>query len=437
MIQWIYTSTPLAYFVQSFWRDEAFTYLLAKNNFLKILWLTARDFNPPLYYLILNIWMRMFGSSEIAIRSLSLVAFGLVFYIFVEFLHNVLNVKKQRVVLYSLLFFLNPILNYYAFEGRMYSLFTLFAGLSFYLLYKKKVREYVIVTTLGLYTHYFMIFAVLSQFVYVSLSSWHSRDKKQILKKMIRPLLLFAPWIFYAATCNVFFQSDFWILKPIFKKLLIIPAQIYTGYETELMFYNKYILLFSILTWTLFMLSLFILRSKFKSNDSVKLFLIWFSIPTFIVLSVSFWKPIFLPRYLIFASLGFILYIVVFLESVSKNSIRIVILLILLYATLHFNKLQVEMRKKSDFKKLSAEIKLLLKKNDLVYVENELDFHTAKYYIGESRVFIYKKPYGDIPAYVGKILIPEEKIAYSLPFYPKKAIVIDRNLHYTIEQAVR
>src|SRR3990167_6624100 len=159
MTDWFYSNTPLAYFIQSFWRDEAFSYLLAKNGFLKILWLTARDFNPPLYYLILNAWMKIFGSSEIAIRSMSLVAFGLIFYIFVEFLQNVLRVKKSRIVLYSLLFFSNPILNYYAFEGRMYSLFALFASLSFYFLYKRKVGKYVIVTTLGLYTHYFMVLA--------------------------------------------------------------------------------------------------------------------------------------------------------------------------------------------------------------------------------------------------------------------------------------
>ena len=38
---------------------------------------TARDIHPPLYYWLLHLWIRLTGSSEFAIRSLSVFA-GLV-----------------------------------------------------------------------------------------------------------------------------------------------------------------------------------------------------------------------------------------------------------------------------------------------------------------------------------------------------------------------
>jgi len=65
--------TPLFYLIQSVWRDEAFSYFMAKPNLLKIIATTAQDFNPPLYYLLLHLWMYMAGHSDIGLRLLSFI----------------------------------------------------------------------------------------------------------------------------------------------------------------------------------------------------------------------------------------------------------------------------------------------------------------------------------------------------------------------------
>lgn len=61
MISFLFERTPLAYLVSSFWRDEAFSYLMAKQPLFSLLWSTAQDSNPPLYYLLLKVWMGILG----------------------------------------------------------------------------------------------------------------------------------------------------------------------------------------------------------------------------------------------------------------------------------------------------------------------------------------------------------------------------------------
>jgi uncharacterized membrane protein len=75
MLDYLFTKTPLIFLTQNLWRDEAFSYLLAKEPISKMLPLTAGDFSPPLYYIVLHYWMSIFGTSEVALRSLSTLFF--------------------------------------------------------------------------------------------------------------------------------------------------------------------------------------------------------------------------------------------------------------------------------------------------------------------------------------------------------------------------
>ena len=61
---------------QSLWYDEAFSVYLAQMPLGEITARTAADIQPPLYYYLLHFWMLFAGSSEFAVRFLSL-AFGM------------------------------------------------------------------------------------------------------------------------------------------------------------------------------------------------------------------------------------------------------------------------------------------------------------------------------------------------------------------------
>src|SRR3989338_7209134 len=141
----LFTFTPLKFYVQSIWRDEAFSYLLAKQNIFQILSLTAKDFNPPLYYLLLHVWVGMF-------------------------LLDIFQFSIKEVFISLLLFVLNPLLHYYAFEARMYSLLAFLVTLSFYFLAKKSYRKYALTVILSLYTHYFAIFPLLGHIIFILLT---------------------------------------------------------------------------------------------------------------------------------------------------------------------------------------------------------------------------------------------------------------------------
>ncbi|HVC92229.1 MAG TPA: glycosyltransferase family 39 protein [Pirellulales bacterium] len=59
---------------RSLWFDEAFTWRLAGFPCAEIIERTARDNNPPLYYLLLKLWVACFGDSAVTMRLPSVLA---------------------------------------------------------------------------------------------------------------------------------------------------------------------------------------------------------------------------------------------------------------------------------------------------------------------------------------------------------------------------
>ncbi|MBA3955533.1 MAG: hypothetical protein H0X58_02585, partial [Acidimicrobiia bacterium] len=57
----------------SLWVDEGMSVGIASHSLTEIPAVLIRDGSPPLYYVVLHLWMGLFGSSEVAVRSLSLV----------------------------------------------------------------------------------------------------------------------------------------------------------------------------------------------------------------------------------------------------------------------------------------------------------------------------------------------------------------------------
>ena len=432
MIDFILTQTPLAFFIQSFWRDEAFSYILASRNIFEIIFYTARDFNPPLYYILLHYWMGIFGTSEIAIRSLSLLFFSLTLYICFEFLKDILKLSDKKSLLYLFIFLINPLLVYFAFEARMYSMFTFFSVLSYYSFYSNKSKLYIISTILGLYTHYIMVLVVLSQLAFYFVID-RKRQNKTKLKYAYAALFIFIPWVLFVFSQGQFFTTSFWIERMRINTFVNLFAILYLGYEQGSRFFSKELQFLTLFFASLFIITILKLKNEMGEKRKLFLFLgIWSIGSSLLIGFISFFKPLFIPRYLIFSSVGFIFLTIFMLEELPLR-IRWIALIILIFFTLNFQKLQIQQKRKSEVRKTIDEIKLVAKKNDLIYVSDELDYFTVQYYLGEDRVFIYNKTYDEIPQFVGKALIPKEKIASALPSYPQKAFVLSRNGTYVIQ----
>lgn len=119
---------------QSYWLDEAINVTAASTrSYLDLITnYSLGDFHPPLYHPLLKTWIELFGSSEIATRSFSIIlglAVGLFsFWLATDyFAYNQAKLKLKRFPLNSsqltlLLVMISPLLIYYSQEARMYML---------------------------------------------------------------------------------------------------------------------------------------------------------------------------------------------------------------------------------------------------------------------------------------------------------------------------
>lgn len=418
MYAWLFTKTPLVYLVQSYWRDEAFSYYLAKKNIVDILIISAKDFTPPLYHLILHFWIKIFGGSEISIRSMSLIFYWATVYLVTHFLEDIFKMNTKKAVFYTLFAAINPLLIYYALEGRMYTMFAFLASLSFYFLYRKKYKLYLVFTILGLYTHYFMILVVAAQYLL-------TKSGKQIVA-----MICFLPWIIFTIINRGIDLDSFWIQRFRFDSLINFIGSLYTGYEREFKFYDKFIFPLSIAL--LMLIAYGYLKTKIEKDYFIyKYFFVWSILIPFSIVLLSFIKPIFLPRYLIFSTVGLIL-LLIFIIDKLQIFLKTLIIFFIIMVTFNYNRLQIKERTKGNIKKTVKEIKYLMKKEDVLYVTSELDYFTAQYYLDENKVYIWGKSYEEIPNYVGKALIPKNKLVYNLPVYPKRAFVLNPDGKYTV-----
>ncbi len=441
MLSFLFQKTPLKFYVQSIWRDEAFTYLLAKQNIFQIVRMTALDSNPPLYYLLLHFWMAIFGGSEFALRTLSFLFFIGSLYVAGLFLIDVFRLPVRRAFIFLALFVASPVLHYYAFEARMYSLIAFTVSLSFYFLYKRDYRKYMAATIISMYTHYFTFFALAGQILYLALTT-PRHDAKRILRMFAGMFLSYLPWIAVVLFSRPPVANGFWIQKLLPSTLFNVPAILLTGYEQYQWFPYRWLpyvslFLYAVAGYSLFMFAkgghLLRLHVDHRKHGHIGLLLFcWVMIPTILVLLVSAFKPLFLPRYLIFITFGMLLSFIYMVRS-FRPAFRYGVFAVLLLVSLNYANLQMEKRVKANIRKPLLEIKRLMDKNDVVFVTHEFNYHPAQYYINDRQVYLYGKTYEEVPWYVGKVLFDKNKVANTLPVYPDKAFVLKDNLNYSVQ----
>jgi mannosyltransferase len=115
---------------QSLWSDELFSRYYADLFGLKFLWTTGflHEDSPPLYYMAIAAWMGVFGTSEAAMRSFSLVA-SVAALLFVYLIGKELF-GQRRAMLAAFIFALMPMQVSFAQEARTYALLLIPIGMS-------------------------------------------------------------------------------------------------------------------------------------------------------------------------------------------------------------------------------------------------------------------------------------------------------------------
>ncbi|MFO0703684.1 MAG: hypothetical protein U0525_03090 [Patescibacteria group bacterium] len=119
---------------QSLWLDEATSakVVMKYNPFEIVKIFSPYDFHPSGYYIVLWVWSKVFGTSEIALRSLSLLAmFASCIPIYLSL--QIISKEKYRTPLIGIMVFLTqPLIWYYSHEARMYSLVVFYLSVYTY-----------------------------------------------------------------------------------------------------------------------------------------------------------------------------------------------------------------------------------------------------------------------------------------------------------------
>jgi uncharacterized membrane protein len=190
---------------ESLWGDEVFSFERAAVGVEWIAHLAAvGDVHPPLYYYILHFWMKLFGTSEFALRFPSLI-FGVLAIPMIYLLGR--RLFNEEVGLISALFLaISPFNVEYSQELRMYSLILFLALLSMYFFVRFLEQDsravsvgYVLSTALMLYADSFGLFVLVAQNLFVAGLLLRSSQRRSLLKQWI-PIqaiivIIFAPWI--------------------------------------------------------------------------------------------------------------------------------------------------------------------------------------------------------------------------------------------------
>ena len=106
-----------------FWIDEGLSVGIADRPLGDIPGVLRQDGSPPLYYLLLNLWLQVAGSSEAAVHGLSVLL--AVLCVPVAWWGGRLLFGTRTAWIAALLAAVNPFMTQYAQEGRMYALVTL------------------------------------------------------------------------------------------------------------------------------------------------------------------------------------------------------------------------------------------------------------------------------------------------------------------------
>jgi 4-amino-4-deoxy-L-arabinose transferase-like glycosyltransferase len=107
-----------------YWVDEGLSVQISGNSLSHIPTLLKQDGSPPLYYVLLHVWMNLFGTSEAATHTFSLifvVAMVPIGFWLVDGLFG-----RRAAWFTAVLLAVNPFLTKYAQETRMYAMLALF-----------------------------------------------------------------------------------------------------------------------------------------------------------------------------------------------------------------------------------------------------------------------------------------------------------------------
>ena len=197
-LSYIFTS-PLNHMVVNF--DELFTLTITNFPTSDILSITHGDFNPPFYYLLAKLAVKIFPNAFLSLKILSIIP-----YLFLLII-SVTKIRKDYGWLTAGVFSFSIVVMsqfaMYALMARMYGWGILFTVLAF-IYFKDTFNDetykswilFTVFAILASYTHYFAGLTVLCMYIF-------AKKSKETLISFVVLILAYIPWIF-----NLIYQAQ-------------------------------------------------------------------------------------------------------------------------------------------------------------------------------------------------------------------------------------
>jgi len=319
------------------WFDEAFSYYLIQFNFIDIARYTAGDVHPPLFYWLLKMWTWVFGTGEFGMRTMS------IFFAAATLIVTFLLTRRlfgRKVALVTLLFLtLSPLFVRYADEARMYTLASFIVVSATYALIKaveSKQRRwwvfYGILVSLGMWTHYFTALIWLAHWAWhaqgtfikgSSFKAWWKRffTKDWVVAHVVA-VGVFLPWLYFMVKqLGVVQAAGFWIG----------PAGVDTptNYLTNLFYYEEHGQTqswFALALMVIVILMVVLIPKVYKSftktersNFLLIASMAWVPVVLLYIASLPPLRPSFIERYLIPATVAYMIFMAVVLVVGTKK----------------------------------------------------------------------------------------------------------------------
>jgi mannosyltransferase len=365
--------------------------------------------HPPLYFFILRFWMHLFGTSEVALRSLSAI-FGVISILLIYLVGSTLFNRKVGLIA-GLLSAISYYHIYYSQEARAYSLLLLLSLLS-YLFFIKILQgdrkwyypAYFLAALLLGYTHIYGLFIIASQVLFFLLfwKKYKAQRVKFAVTAAVAILALLPLVPLMGGRAVSIAQEGFWIAMPHLRDLRF-TFSLFAGYGLGTTFILEIFLLLAIIGF----LSIETAKSQWNwkeprqslsglvrsiSLESIEpglLLIVWlfFSILIPFILS-QFMTPIYLTRYVIGASPAFYLLVARGIGKLNRKWLFYpVLILIILLSSLglqsyYKNDVKTQWREVADFIEQNS-----LRNDAIIFCSDLYQVPFDYYYQGEMAEF--------------------------------------------------
>jgi len=286
----------------SIWIDESGSLLITgSDSYANIARRVTVDAHPPLWYWVLKPWLQVFGINIIASRAQSALFMISGVAIWYHFIKS--RFSRDLGLLSLALMVSNPMIIHYAIEGRMYALSILLVAISCVLVtgrWRWRWYAYWPCAVAMLYTHYFLVFPIAAQFMFLLLR----RDQQGLSLSWIvvygaSIIVGFAPWLPIAYAQTKMTVNDWFWIGPISPNTVFsyVLSTFVHRYNQDLTAFRVFPALLYLAAWATAMIN----AARAKGGPYALLWLL-VAIPwVCLFLLSSGIMPVFDPRYVLFS----------------------------------------------------------------------------------------------------------------------------------------